>query len=237
MAFIRLSNIVLDFPAVEPGSYSLKLTALGLLGLGPGPKRISTIRALDGISLDLKPGARIGLYGSNGAGKTSLLRVMAGIYPPTSGRIETAGKISTLLGLGAGTIPDMSGEANIRMLLRIDGVNPTPEIVDSVWAFTEIDDKFRLMPLRSYSAGMQMRLLFSVATSVTADILLLDEWLSVADAGFSAKAEKRLAEFVDAAKILVFASHNRKLLSTVCTEVLIMSAGRITTVERPATAA
>ena len=223
--------MVLDFPVQDPENSSLKLAALGLLGVGRGRFVPSTVRALDGISLQIRPGDRIGLFGANGAGKSSLLRTIAGIYPPTSGTVETRGKLATLLGLKAGTLGEMSAEANIRMLLRIDGVKPTDALVDAIWAFTEIDDSFRAIPLRSFSAGMQMRLLFSVATSVKADVLLLDEWLSAADADFTAKSEKRLGDFIGGAKILVFASHNRKRLASICTRIAILSAGRIVSIQ------
>ncbi|MDP3548718.1 MAG: hypothetical protein Q8S29_21290, partial [Phreatobacter sp.] len=124
-------------------------------------------------------------------------------------------------------------DANIRMLLRIDGTTPTDDLVDDIWAFVGIEDRFRQMPLRSFSSGMRIRLLFSVATRVKADILLLDEWLSVADAAFANKAEQRLAEFIDQAKILVFASHNRKVLASLCTRIVVLSAGRIVAIQSP----
>jgi len=119
------------------------------------------------------------------------------------------------------------------MLLRIDGTTPTDDLVDDIWAFAGIEDRFRQLPLRSFSSGMRIRLLFSVATRVKADILLLDEWLSVADAAFATKAEQRLAEFIDQAKILVFASHNRKVLASLCTRIVVLSAGRIVAIQSP----
>jgi lipopolysaccharide transport system ATP-binding protein len=233
MVHLAVQDLVVDFPAVEPGTYSLKMAALSLFGIGHGRVRPRTIRALDHVSFDLKPGERLGLYGPNGAGKSTLLRSLAGIYPPAAGTIERRGKVSTLLGLAAGTISEMSAEANIRLLLRIDGAVPERELVDEIWAFTGIDDGFRHLPLRSFSAGMRMRLLFSVATRVTADILLLDEWLSVADSAFSDKAEGRLAEFVDQAKIMVFASHNRKMLAERATRIAILEGGKIVRYETP----
>lgn len=232
-ARIELKGLVLDYPAQETGTASLKLGLLGLLGLGGGSLRPRTFRALDGIDLTITPGMRVGLFGANGAGKSTLLRVMAGIYPPTAGEVRTAGRISTLLGLGAGTSADMTAEDNIRMLMRIDGLAPTPALVDEVWAFTEIDGTFRTMPLRSLSSGMLMRVLFSVATLARADILLLDEWLAVADERFASRAEARLAGFIDAAGIMVFASHNRKLLARVCTHVVTISHGRIIAIDSP----
>lgn len=231
MVHLSLKNLVVDFPAVGPGSYSLKMATLSMIGLGNGCLRPETIRAIDGVDLDIRPGDRIGLYGANGAGKTTLLRVMAGIYPAASGTLSRSGKVSTLLGLAAGTISEMSADANIRMLLRIDGATPTDDLVDDIWNFIGVEGRFRQMPLRSFSSGMRMRLLFSVATRVKADILLLDEWLSVADAAFSIKAEQRLAEFIDQAKILVFASHNRKALASLCNRIVVLAAGRIVSMQ------
>jgi lipopolysaccharide transport system ATP-binding protein len=226
MAHLRLTDAVVDVPAVEPGAYSLKLALLGLAGRGGG-QPMPTIRVIDGISLDLTPGMRIGLQGPNGAGKSTLLRVLAGIYPLASGSYERSGRVSALLGLDAGINPETSAETNIRTLLRIDGVEPTAALVDEIWAFTEIDDRFRRLPLRSFSTGMRLRLLFAVATSVEADIVLLDEWLSVADRSFAIKAEQRLRAFVDKAKILVFASHSEQTIRALASEVITMAAGRI----------
>jgi lipopolysaccharide transport system ATP-binding protein len=121
----------------------------------------------------------------------------------------------------------MAAEANIRTLLRIDGIEPTAGLVDDIWAFTEIDERFRRLPLRSFSSGMRLRLLFAVATSVEADVVLLDEWLSVADRSFAMKAEERLRTFIDRAKILVFASHSERTIRALATEVVTLAAGRI----------
>ncbi len=226
MAHLRLTDAVVDVPAVEPGSYSLKLALLGLVGRGRR-QPLPTIRIIDGISLALEPGMRIGVQGPNGAGKSTLLRVLAGIYPLSGGTYERSGRVSTLLGLEAGINPEMPAEANIRTLLRIDGIEPTPGLVDDIWTFTEIDDRYRRLPLRSFSTGMRLRLLFAVATSVEADIVLLDEWLSVADRSFAAKAEERLRTFIDRAKILVFASHSEETIRALATEVVTIGAGRI----------
>jgi lipopolysaccharide transport system ATP-binding protein len=230
MALVSLEDIVLDYPVVSPEHYSLKKTALSFLK-PTGPNRVTTIRALDRISLKTGPGSRIGLYGPNGSGKSTLLRVIAGIYPPTRGHRVVEGRMSILLGLGAGSNGEMAAETNIRMLLRIEGVEPAPELVDEIWAFTEIEDGFRKMPLRSFSSGMQLRVLFAVATAIRKDILLLDEWLSVADAHFTEKAQRRLIELVDAAKILFLASHDRRLLESVCSQVINLEHGRIASID------
>lgn len=226
MTCVDLRDVTLDYPIIAPDHYSLKKTVLSFFD----PKRrpaVTTIRALDRISLTMGPGSRIGLHGPNGCGKSTLLRVIAGIYPPTCGRRVVEGRMSVLLGLGAGSNSEMSADANIRMLLRIEGIEPAPKLVDEIWEFTEIGDEFRRLPLRSFSSGMQLRVLFAVATAIRTDILLLDEWLSVADEHFTDKAQRRLLELVDTAKILFLASHDRKLLEKVCTHIVNLDHGRI----------
>ncbi len=164
------------------------------------------------------------------------MRLIAGVYPPTSGRVEITGTVMPLLGLNAGANPDFAAEDNIGLLLRISGRRPTPEIVERIWAFTEIENRMRRLPLRMFSSGMLMRVLFATATAFPADILLLDEWLSMVDAGFAAKAEKRLMKLVSMATVVVIASHDQALLRRICTEIVNLDRGRIVSTVAPDTA-
>jgi lipopolysaccharide transport system ATP-binding protein len=225
MASIRLSDVCLDYPVYGAYDFSLKRRLLGRLIREPGTTR--TVRAIDNISIDAAAGARIGLFGPNGSGKSTLLRLIAGVYPPTSGRVEIGGAVMPLLGLNAGVNLDFAAADNIALLLRISGHRPTPAIIDEIWAFTGLEEPMRRLPLRMFSSGMLMRVLFATATAFPADILLLDEWLSVVDENFSAKAENRLLRLVSMAAIVVIASHDHALLRRICTEIFYLDHGRV----------
>lgn len=227
MASLKLDNVTLDYPIYDLNDKSLKRVML--TAAGGRVKKAPTIRALHRINLEIGDGERIGLYGPNGSGKTTLLRTLAGIFPVSSGEIRSVGHITPLLGLAIGANMEISADDNIRLLLRVDGIKPTEELIQSIWAFTELSDTMRRMPLRTFSSGMLMRVLFSVSTTFAPEILLLDEWLSVVDETFSRKAEQRMEDLVSRTKILVIASHNMKMLERVCTRVIVMKEGRIVT--------
>jgi lipopolysaccharide transport system ATP-binding protein len=225
MASVSLRNICLDYPLYGAYDFSLKRRLLGRLVREPSETQ--TIRAIDDVSIEAAAGARIGLAGPNGSGKSTLLRLIAGVYPATHGRITVTGNIMPLLGLNAGANPDFVAADNISLLLRIGGRKPTQAIVDEIWAFTELDERMRHLPLRMFSSGMLMRVLFATATAFPADILLLDEWLSVVDENFSAKAEQRLLKLVAQAAIVIIASHDHELLRRTCTSIVKLDRGRI----------
>lgn len=225
MALVRTVDLSLDYPVFDPADLSIRRVLVRLARLDRPRGR--TARRLHGIDVEARDGDRIGLAGPNGSGKTSLLRVLAGIYPPSAGTVEVEGSRQAILGLGAGIQPDLSADENMRLLLRIDGQAPDPDTLDRIWAFTMLDDTFRHQPIKTFSSGMQMRVLFAIATTGTSDILFLDEWLSVADATFAAHAERRMASLVDGASILFIASHDRALLGRLCNRILVLDNGRI----------
>jgi lipopolysaccharide transport system ATP-binding protein len=225
MASITLRDICLDYPLYGAYDFSLKRRLLGRLAGAASP--IQTIRAIDNISIEAAAGARIGLAGPNGSGKSTLLRLIAGVYPATSGHVEITGNIMPLLGLNAGVNMDFVAADNISLLLRISGRKPTPALIDEIWAFTELEERMQRLPLRMFSSGMLMRVLFATATAFPADILLLDEWLSVVDENFSAKAEQRLLKLVSQAAIVIIASHDHELLRRTCTSIVNLDHGRI----------
>jgi lipopolysaccharide transport system ATP-binding protein len=225
MTSIHLNSVCLDYPLYGAYDFSLKRRFIGKLIKEPNMTRM--IRAIDELSLWADAGSRIGLYGPNGSGKSTLLRLIAGVYPPSSGRIEIDGTVTPLLGLNAGVNLDFVATANIALLLRISGHTPTPEVIDEIWAFAELDDRMRRLPLRMFSSGMLMRVLFATATAFPADILLLDEWLSVVDESFEAKAEARLRELVSMSAISVIASHDHDMLQRTCNKIVYLDHGRI----------
>lgn len=225
MTQISLTKVTLDYPIYDLHDKSLKRLLLSVAG--GSVQKAPVIRALHDFDLEIKSGERIGLYGPNGSGKTTLLRTIAGIFPIARGNISVIGQVTPLLGLAIGANMEISADDNIRLLLRVDGIVPTKELVDEIWSFTELEDQMRHMPLRTFSSGMLMRVLFSVSTAFSPEIILLDEWLSVVDETFSAKAERRMQELVSRSKILVIASHNMDMLKRVCTRIIRLEKGQI----------
>ncbi|BAR61667.1 putative O-antigen export system ATP-binding protein [Bradyrhizobium diazoefficiens] len=230
MVSMNLRNVCLDYPLYGAYDFSLKRRLLGHIIREPGEMRI--IRAVDNVTIKAEAGSRIGLAGPNGSGKSTLLRLIAGVYPPSSGSVSLQGNVVPLLGLNAGVNLDFVAEDNIALLLRISGRKPTRAVIDDIWAFTELEARMQRLPLRMFSSGMLMRVLFATATAFPADILLLDEWLSVVDEHFAEKAQERLLA------IVIIASHDQPLLRRTCTSIINLDHGRIAstvTVEPPAT--
>lgn len=190
---------------------------------------VPCIRALDEVSFELKEGDRLGLIGPNGAGKSTLLRVLAGIYTPTSGVLTRRGKVLQLFDIGLGFDDEASGIENITLRGLMMGLSRR-EVechLDDIAAFSELGDYLQL-PVRTYSAGMLLRLMFSIATCIPGDIMLMDEWMAVGDVTFQDKAQRRLNEMIGSAGILVIASHDPGILSSCCTLGMRLEHGRIT---------
>jgi len=236
MASILLEDCSLHLPIYGTINRSLKGAALAAATGGrvaSASREVMVIQALSGISLRFSRGDRVGLMGHNGAGKTSLLRTLAGIYEPTHGRISVNGKVSSLLDVTLGMDFEATGYENTMCRGLVHGLGfdvirrLTPEIAE----FSGLGD-FLQMPVRTYSSGMTLRLAFSIVTSVKAEILLMDEWLSVGDADFVHKAEARLRGLVDAASILVIASHSREVIDHLCNVRVTLEHGSVVAVER-----
>ncbi|MBV9508064.1 MAG: ABC transporter ATP-binding protein [Acidobacteriia bacterium] len=186
------------------------------------------VEALKNISLDIGHGERVGLIGLNGAGKSTLLKVLAGIYPPTSGTVERRGHVCPMFEFATGFEMNQSGWDNIRIRALLLGM-PRAEIeakIEEIGAFTELGE-FLSYPVRTYSSGMFIRLAFAVSTSINPEILLLDEVMGAGDIQFAEKARKRMSEFMEQGKILVFSSHNMEQLSTLCERTIWLEKGQI----------
>lgn len=213
---IELQNVTVRFPIYSFHSRSLKNSLVGKITGGEIGRNVSnqvSVTALHDLSINLKSGDRLGVMGPNGAGKSTLLRVIAGIYAPTSGSIEVKGRIASLIDISLGMELEASGFENIRMRGVMMGLSlkQIKSLEEEIAEFTELGPYLN-MPIRSYSTGMHMRLGFAVSTAVPADILLMDEWLSVGDEAFKVKAEKRLEDYVNKSSILVLASHSKETI-------------------------
>lgn len=196
--------------------------------LGRGGKQTRVIRALDDVNLDIEYGQVLGVIGSNGAGKSTLMRVIAGILPPSQGRIEVHGSVSTLLALGVGFNPSMSGRDNVFLgglaagMSREEIENNFSEIAE----FSELGDAIDA-PMRTYSSGMFARLAFSVAATVRPDILIIDEALSTGDAKFKDKSLNRIKELRSDDRALILVSHAMGTLRDVCNDVVWIHKGKV----------
>lgn len=190
------------------------------------------VAALNNITLTARDGDRIGFYGHNGSGKTSLLRVLSKIYAPASGTRIVEGVVSSMLSINLGIDDAASGVDNIRLRAKFLKLNKaqTEAMVQDVAEFSELGD-FIYMPISTYSSGMSMRLTFAIATYMPSDIIVLDEWLSAGDQYFAPKAQERMKRFLDASKILFLASHNFNLLTNVCNRIIHLEKGSIVKVE------
>jgi ABC-type polysaccharide/polyol phosphate transport system ATPase subunit len=189
---------------------------------------ILEVRALQEISLAVNEGERIGILGHNGAGKSTLLKVLAGIYPPTSGRRLVEGHISSLFDIALGFEMDASGWENISYRGYLQGETPRsirPKM-QPIADFSELGE-FLHMPVRYYSAGMLVRLAFSIATAIEPEILLVDEVLSVGDLAFQEKARQRMNEMMAKAQLIVMVSHDLGALTRLCDRGVWMDHGRV----------
>lgn len=226
---ITTKDACVDFPIFDAKSRSLKKAVIGVVGGNiASDAKVPIIEALRDVTLHLERGARVGLVGHNGAGKSTLLRLMSGIYEPTRGFAEVRGRVAPVFDLGVGMDPEISGLENIIVRGLFLGMTrkQMEQRVDDIAEFTELGDFLR-MPLRTYSTGMRVRLALGVVTSIDPEILLLDEGIGAVDAAFLEKSKKRLAELVERAGLLVFASHSDEFLRELCDTAIWMEHGRI----------
>ena len=188
----------------------------------------SRVAALDDVSLTIAPGEAVGMVGRNGAGKTSTLRCLAGIVPLDSGRAECGGRVVSLLELGAGFGPDFSGRENIYLNGALHGFSreQIEERVDRIIEFSELGE-FIDVPVKAYSAGMYLRLGFSIVAHLDADVLLIDEILAVGDESFQRKCLARIREHMEGGATLVLVSHDPTAIERACERVVVLDGGRV----------
>ncbi len=207
------------------GSRSLKAMALDLLR---GKGEVKTLHALDDVSFSVFPGETLGIIGSNGAGKSTLLSLLTGTIHPTSGSLKTRGQMSSLLELGAGFHPDLSGRENVFLYGAIMGLSrqQMQDRFDAIVDFAGLHE-FIDQPVKHYSSGMYVRLGFAVAVEVDPQLLLIDEVLAVGDAAFQKKCLDKMAEFREQQKTMLIISHDLETIQKVSDRILFLDKGRI----------
>jgi ABC-type polysaccharide/polyol phosphate transport system ATPase subunit len=188
----------------------------------------NSVPALQGVNLSIAPGETVGMVGRNGAGKTSTLRVLAGIVPLHSGEAGCGGRVVSLLELAAGFSRDFSGRENIYLQGALYGLTKADleARMDRIIAFSELGD-FVDIPVKTYSSGMFVRLGFSIAAHLDADVLLIDEVLAVGDEAFQRKCLRRISEQIAAGTTVVLVSHDASAIERVCERVVVLDAGQV----------
>ena len=230
MARITLKNLNLKIPVFDYRSSSLgrKLVSMSVGGSIEKNNSITVIHALKDINLTFVNGDRVGLYGHNGAGKSSFLKLLAEIYEPTTGTCKIEGVVKSILSATEGLEPSLSGLDNLYRIGMLRGASKKEitQKCNAIIEFSGLQDYITL-PVRTYSAGMQMRLIFSVVTSSSADILLLDEFFAAGDEEFINKSREKVHKLISNSKILVFASHSKEMLKSYCNRILFFEHGKV----------
>ena len=199
-----------------------------VLKLGRREKIVREIEAVRGVTFDVPHGTVLGIVGANGAGKSTLVRTIAGILPPSMGRVEVHGRVSTLLALGVGFNKNLSGRDNVRLGGLAAGLKRAQlaEKYDDIVRFAELE-QFMDMPMRTYSSGMYGRLAFSVAVMMEPDILLIDEALSVGDAKFRRKCAAKMQELCSEDRTVVLVSHALGTIQELADQAIWMDHGEL----------
>lgn len=232
---IKAHDMSIEFPIFGSTHRSIKRafvkSTIGGL-LATNSESVVTVKAIDKVSFEFFKGDKIGLIGHNGAGKSTLLRALAGVYSPSSGSLNVYGKVVSLLDIASGFDADATGFENItiRGILFGLSINEIKNKIDSIAEFSGLEEYLN-MPLRTYSSGMILRLAFAIISNIEADIILMDEWLSVGDQDFQKKVSLKLNELVEKSSLLVIASHSEAILNNICNRKILLEHGKITELE------
>ena len=240
MTSILVEQLSLDFPVLSSDARSLRnqfiinpiRQALALPRKVGGEITVdnggTVVKALKNINFKINDGDRVGLIGQNGSGKTTLLRVLAGIYEPSQGEITVDGMVLPLLNIQEGVSGDLSGRGLIKKRAILLGLNQeqTETLTEDVIDFCDLGEYID-MPVRTYSAGMLVRVTFGVITGIKSNILLFDEFIGAGDANFQDKSKTRIEKFIGKAGIMVLASHDRELLNNWCNRSMVFHAGQL----------
>lgn len=221
---IEVKNVTMKFRMSDEPINSLKEVFTTAVS---GKLKFNEFLAVDDLSFNLERGKTLGLIGKNGAGKSTTLKLISGIYKPTSGTIITRGNIVPMLELGAGFDLELTGKENIYLNGAILGYSKEylESKYDEIVEFAEIEE-FIDMPIRNYSSGMMARLAFSIASVVEPEILIVDEILAVGDAAFQEKSYNRMKELMSGGATVLFVSHNLEKIEEMCDQVIWMEKGK-----------
>jgi len=222
---IRVENVGMQFRMHKEKIDNLKEY---VIRLARRKVKYTEFWGLRDVSFSVQKGERLGVLGFNGAGKSTLLKIIAGVYVPTTGTVEIQGVVAPLLELGAGFDMNYSGRENIYLYGATMGFSRgyIKERYDEILAFSELKD-FIDAPVKNYSSGMRARLGFSIATAVEPDVLIVDEVLSVGDAKFRKKSEKKIKAMFDKGVTVLFVSHNTDQVRSICDTAILLDKGRI----------
>lgn len=222
---IKVNNVSMKYLITSDRIQSLKEYIVALI---KGKIKYEEFWALKGISFEIKKGEVFGIIGHNGAGKSTVLKIISGILKPTCGNVVLQGSVVPMLELGSGFDFNLTGRENIFLNGAILGYSKDflEEKYDEIVGFSELK-KFINMPIRNYSSGMLMRLAFSIATIVNPEILIVDEILAVGDAAFQQKSKKRMLELMSGGTTVLFVSHDINQIYEMCNRVLWLENGQV----------
>jgi ABC-type polysaccharide/polyol phosphate transport system ATPase subunit len=229
---IRVEDVSVTYRTSLEKAPTLKTT---LMRLGRRERVVREVEAVKRVTFEVPHGQVLGVVGANGAGKSTLMRTIAGILPPTAGRVEVEGRVSTLLALGVGFNRKLSGRDNVTLGGLAAGLSrdQLKAKYDDIVAFAELEE-FMDMPMRTYSSGMYGRLAFSVAVNMDPDILLIDEALSVGDARFRRKSFNKMHELCQQDRTVVLVSHALGSIEQLCDHAIWMHKGELRMWDEPA---
>jgi teichoic acid transport system ATP-binding protein len=226
---IRVKDVKVDYRTiVDPRANTLRHAVTHLGRKGGGGRKVRMIHAVRGVSFDVEHGSILGIIGANGAGKSTIMRAIAGILPPSSGELVVNGRISTLLALGVGFNGQLSGRDNVVLGSMAAGLGrkQVQERFQEITRWAELEDVID-QPMKTYSSGMYGRLAFAVSTHLEPDVLLVDEALSTGDAHFRRKSYEKMQEIVDQARTIVIVSHGLGSIREMCDDCIWMHKGEI----------
>ncbi len=235
MVLVEFDNVGLIYPVRENRGILLRDLVLKGLFRRKRQKRWTEVHALKGITFQVRDGERIGIIGHNGAGKSTLLRAIAGVYPISSGRRRVDGAVCSLFNIRLGFDEEATGWENIRLRGYLQGETPRSikAKMHDIAEFTELGD-FLHLPLHCMSTGMITRLAFAIATSGHPEILVIDEVFATGDLTFKRKAEQRMQDFIERARVVIMVGHDLDFLSTFSTRMLWLDKGELRSQGPPA---
>lgn len=222
---VKVDHVTMRFNLSKEKVDNLKEYAIKFI---KGQLHYNEFQALKDVSFTVNKGDRLGILGLNGAGKSTILKVIAGVYKPSEGHVERHGKMAPMIELGAGFDPQYTGRENIFLYGSVLGFSREflEEKYEEILEFSELKE-FIDVPLKNYSSGMKARLGFAIATIVEPEILILDEVLSVGDAKFRRKCEKKMQGMFDKGVTVLFVSHSIEQVKNLCNKAILLDHGRL----------